>query len=336
MEATPLFPFIDPGANDAVIVGPPTDPPAPRQARKDEGTESAPDAPADPHDPWTSQFQQLLQTQHGRVRQFLDAQRQRWGAIETQLCRQIAELQGEVLALRGQCVELQQGSARRPAGASDGLSAEPVSRRHELALAEIRELKVRNTELESRLREIRVKGESGQAAEGWEAEKRRILAVLELEGDDDESVRKRSTIEEVVSRTDEIIAEKDREIHELQGLLRSQSDNLGSVAVGAAALEALIDQDAIIHEERQTLQQLQNEWREKLRQAEIDLSVERAKIARREAEIDEKLALLDRKTKSLENSDDALCPTGRPVRGRWLARLGLGEVDEPPPRSRGK
>ena len=53
-------------------------------------------------------------------------------------------------------------------------------------------------------------------------------------------------IDEVIRRTDKIIAEKNREIEELQYLLNNQSDSLGSLALGAAALEQVLDQDAIV------------------------------------------------------------------------------------------
>ena len=51
----------------------------------------------------------------------------------------------------------------------------------------------------------------------------------------------------------------------------------------------MFDQDEIIREERENLKQLQQQWEEKLRKAEIDLSVERAKIARERAELEEQL-----------------------------------------------
>ena len=138
-------------------------------------------------------------------------------------------------------------------------------------------------------------------------------------------------IEEIVARTDKIIAEKNREIEELQHLLDNQSNSLGSLAVGAAALEQVFDQDAIIREERQRLQQLQDECRDKLRQAEIELAMERARLARRDAEIEEKLRNSDLRRSSAEAEAEALAPTGRPVRGRWRTQLGL--TDDGPPES---
>ncbi len=126
------------------------------------------------------------------------------------------------------------------------------------------------------------------------------------------------------SRTDKIIAEKEREIAELKHLLDNQSSSVGSLAVGAAALEQVFDQDEIIREERQRLQQATEELREKLRKSEIDHAMERARLARREAEIEERLRNGDSRPPA-ENNAEALAPTGRPVRGRWRTQMGLGD-----------
>ena len=250
-------------------------------------------------DPWARQFSETLQLQHGRVRGFLDAQRQRWRDAESQLCRQIEQLAAEVETLRGTCSRLEQELAGRSAQGPETHAGSV---------------------------------EITQQYKDWESEKSHILAALESEADPDnpQAAAGRRKIEEIVRRTDQLLAEKDREIGDLQNLLKSQSDNLGSVAVGAAALDQFLDQDAIVHEERENLKRLQVECREKLRQAEIDLSLERAKVARQRAEVEEKLRMLELRSKPLDDPAEALCPTGRPVRGRWLARLGLSEADEKP------
>ena len=175
--------------------------------------------------------------------------------------------------------------------------ARDASRRYLMAMDDVRSLKARNAELQRQLLEVH----SGSVQSGagslpscggsdWETQKRRFLAELESDDQQDaESTDRRTKIEEIVARTDKIIAEKDREIEELQHLLNNQSNSLGSLALGAAALEQVLDQDAIIREERQRLQQLQDECRDKLRQAEIELAMERARLARRDAEIEEKI-----------------------------------------------
>ena len=99
----------------------------------------------------------------------------------------------------------------------------------------------------------------------------------------------RLKVEEIVRTTDQLVARRDQEIADLKHLLHNQSCNLESVAVGAAAVGQLLDQDAVVREERENLKRLQDEWREKLREAEIDISVQRAKLARERAELEEKL-----------------------------------------------
>ena len=170
-----------------------------------------------------------------------------------------------------------------------------------MAMDDIRDLKARNAELAAATAGGPIRaGTAGAAAPpadsggDWETQKRRLLAELESDDQHDaESTERRLKIEEIVARTDKIIAEKNREIEELQHLLNNQSNSLGSLALGAAALEQVLDQDAIIREERQRLQQLQDECQDKLRQAEIELAMERARLARRDAEIEEKIRNAD-------------------------------------------
>ena len=297
----------------------------------------------EPTDAWTAHFARALQAQHARVREFLQAQRDRWRQIAAHFTRQIETLQAEVHALQatneGQRAEL----SARPAEGDRAEVAEDASRRYLLAMDDIRDLKARNAELQRQLLEAQSaparRGAAAPAADSgtdWETQKRRMLAELESDDRHDaESTDRRLKIEEIVARTDKIIAEKNREIEELQHLLNNQSNSLGSLALGAAALEQVFDQDAIIREERQRLQQLQDECRDKLRQAEIELAMERARLARRDAEIEEKIRNADQRRSSADAEAEALAPTGRPVRGRWRTQLGLTDDGPPEPDRRG-
>ena len=134
----------------------------------------------------------------------------------------------------------------------------------------------------------------------------------------------RAKIQEIVRVTDQALAEKDREIEQIKHVLREQSNNLQGVAVGAAALDAVLDQDPLIHEQRANLQQLQQQWHDMLREAEIELSLERAKLARERVIIDDKIRAHQEQLAAQASLPAGSSPTGaRPVRGRWLARLGL-------------
>jgi hypothetical protein len=280
---------------------------------------------------WAGQFQEALQEQHVRVRRFLEAHRQRWREAETQLCRQIEDLEGERSLLRATCDQLRGELAQRQAvGSPDGPSADGSAGSQQEAEKEIDDLKHRNSEYQRQLSALRAKAPRGEEIHDWESEKRRILAALDSDlGDGPLEPAERLEIEEMVRRTDLIMAEQAREIERLQHLLKTQSNTLGSVAVGAAPLEQVLDHDALIREERERLRQLQAECQEKLRRAEIELSLERATIARRQAEVEERLRLFETRVKDDETTSDALCPTGHPVRGRWLAHLGLMESDQP-------
>lgn len=205
-----------------------------------------------------------------------------------------------------------------------------MTRRYELAMEDLREQKRALAEMEKQAAGApRAAPAAGQGDKlDWESQKQRLLAALEADADDDEDDderrQERLTMRQVIDRTDAALAAKDREIEDLRLLLSAQSTNIGEVAVGAAAFAEMLSADEVVRGERERLQQLQLEWEEKLRQAEIELSVQRAKIARERAEIEERQRLLEQQQPDRPSSDAS--DTGKnakPQRGRWLARLGL-------------
>ena len=206
-----------------------------------------------------------------------------------------------------------------------------LEKKHELAMEDVRNLKKRNAELEQKL--LNVKSGGGEAAAGrngssWEAMKERMLAEMEADTDDTaERAKERLAIEDAIRMTDDIVTQKIKEIEDLKALLEEQSHTVGDVAVGAAAINELFDQDELIRQERERLQQAQLEWREKLRQAEVDISVERAKIGRERAEFEEKLRSLEADRLQVQAGGTG-GKHGKPARGRWLERLGLKDSDK--------
>ena len=206
-----------------------------------------------------------------------------------------------------------------------------------MALDDVRELKTRSESLEAQLREARAaqapRRGSSPGGLDWESEKRRILAALEAESGEQgpEDRPRRLQLEEVVQTTEQALLQKEHEIAELRQLLNDQSKNLGSVAIGAAALEGILDKDPLILEERENLRRLQKEWEEKLRQAELEVSVERAKLARERVQIEGKLRMLDRAAEDSASPKDAETPE-KPERGRWLSWLGLKDRGEEQPK----
>ena len=170
----------------------------------------------------------------------------------------------------------------------------------------------------------------------WESLKQRMLANLEADFDDSKPAQKadRLTIENALQMTDEALAAKDQEVQEirqevedLRSLLENQSSSIGQFAVGAAACAGFLDKDELVRQERQSLQKLQESLHEQLKKAEIDISMERAKIARERAELDEKLHALQREQaqQAASNPKSGGDKGKKPTRGRWLSRLGLND-----------
>ena len=220
-------------------------------------------------------------------------------------------------------------------------SAGDVERHYQLALEDLQRERKKNAELQQQIAKLRTSGKtSAKPPESgwldWETEKKRIVAALEADSAENTAAKKieRLGIEEVLRMTDEVIASKDREIRELKRQLADQSREFAVVPTPiteSCVVNHAMDSDVVIQEERERLQTLQREWREKLRQAEIDISVERAKIARERSELDEQIRLVK---DALAESHHGKEPGGpdQTTRGRWLAKLGLTAADREPPR----
>ena len=114
----------------------------------------------------------------------------------------------------------------------------------------------------------------------------------------------RGSIEEIIRSTEALVAEKDAEIAEL----RRQLEQAHVVPSAAAAAEVL-DRDEIVREERQRLAALEAEWREKFGKAEIDISIERAKVAREHAELDERMRQFNDRDHQMRGRDAAAEPS---------------------------
>ncbi len=217
--------------------------------------------------------------------------------------------------------------------------ADAQARLDELA-RENQELAQQNQELASKLANQNVRDQiashPGAVNESmsWEERKQLILQRLENEDQtlacgeavDSGAVRDElQSLRAMVQATDKEITRRDSEIAELRQLLEQQSSTVGDVAIGAAAIAGLLDQDDLVREEREKLQQIQTEWQDKLRQAEIEVSLERARLARERQEIEKRnVELKDRMLERPggEARDAELDDGGKPAR-KWLAKLGL-------------
>lgn len=128
---------------------------------------------------------------------------------------------------------------------------------------------------------------------------------------------------ERAERAERTLQKRDEEIGELRMLLENQSGTRNDgTAIGAAAIASMIDSDELVMEERERLAQLKNDWEDKFRQAEIEASLERAKLSRERQELAKRAQELEERLEELqrEKRDNAApAKTGR----RWLAELGL-------------
>jgi hypothetical protein len=126
-----------------------------------------------------------------------------------------------------------------------------------------------------------------------------------------------------LDRRDAMIRSRDEEIENLRHLLSQQPDpNQEGVAVGAAAIAAIVDSDELIQQERERLQLLQAEWEEKFRATEIEASLERAKLSRDRRELGQRQEELEIEIEQLRRQLRVETEQGSGSR-KWRSKLGL-------------
>lgn len=205
------------------------------------------------------------------------------------------------------------------------------------AQEELTDLRSQNSDLASQLAKKQVSNSGNkphvqfdQEALSWEERKQLILQQLEDECDvssenDLDSQAKRVDVEQILETTQAEIDRRDEELADLRSVLEQQSETKQGVAIGAAAIAQMMDEDDLISQERQKLKDIQQEWEEKLRQAEIDLSMERAKLARERRQLDSELK--DREQERPHESSNPE-PAGKGRTRKWLEHLGLREEND--------
>ena len=302
---------------------------------------------------WAAQITQALEVQRGRARDFLETECNRIRKLELTLSDLLREISSETATesgtplptaisdetelreLRAALAETEHELELRTQQlhgmqtiSSVEDAVEPQS--DEATAAELRRLRAENHDLANRLaateHELRAaRGTIGTsatqsaAASAWETKKKQVIEQLEADAMDAEMASARITLEDLVRTTDRIIAEKDFEIRNLRQLIDDQSRRIDGMVTGAAAVASILDHDDIIRQERENLKRMETEWREKLRKAEIDLSLERAKMAREQAVLTERALRLEQ-DQSRNASGDPATPS---TKGRWMSRLGL-------------
>jgi hypothetical protein len=240
--------------------------------------------------------------------------------------------ENESLAVRLAAAE----NASSTAEASSGSGDEDLRRRFEMAVQDVRELKTKNADLAEQLSNAKHNATATASAQvtgtGWEALKQKLLNELETDFDENNPHDKadKLTVQGAIKITDDVVTEKEREVAELRTLLDTQAQQVGEMAVGAAAVAQLLDTDELVRQERESLARLQESLREQLKQAEVNLSLERAKLARDRLELEERMRVMEMdKAQSPANGGDPTGDKGKPAKGRkWLTRLGLGETKD--------
>ena len=246
-------------------------------------------------------------------------------ARETELLCEVGQLNEQLMFLQEELRELREMPTL--ANCDDAelriqiekLRSQLLEARHDAV-----ELRLQNNELGSRLAKFQGPAESQRAeALSWEQRKEALLQQLEAETKAETPCDPRAVldIERVIEQTDAEIERRDREIADLRSLLEQQAYAHNGMAVGVAAVAEMIESDAMIIAERVRLQELQKDWEQKQRQAEIEMSLERAKLARERLELQEKLRNFE-EANPPQTEDEKKIGKER-NRGRWLARLGL-------------
>jgi hypothetical protein len=194
-----------------------------------------------------------------------------------------------------------------------------IESRHETV-----EVRSQYNELSIRLAQYQAPTSHSSESFSWEERKLAWLRQLEHETQVENNVSPTRVleIEKVIEQTDQEVLRRDKEIADLKSLLQEQSVASNGMAVGAAAIAQIIEADDLIIEERQRLKKLQEDWEQKQRQGEIEMSLERAKLARERLELQERMRSLEAMHAN-QAVDEKGAPSPGKSKGNWLARLGL-------------
>ena len=273
---------------------------------------------------------QKLKSENGDLREELASRPE----ASDQESPELVAIRSERDALTSRVEELEKAVAAA-ADATSAEDADDLNRRFQMAVDDVRQLKQENSQLREQLAKAPAGGSGGAAAHGgsndWAAQRARLMAMLEQEDGDGplDAARKkeRATIENTIETTDRILAEKEREVAQLQSARQSQ-DRSDRADDTARDVEHVLNADELIVAERRRLAELQAECEAKLRAAELEFSLERAKLAREQSALKERMF-------DLQKSESQAGPAAEPVdhkqpRRRWLSALGLGEEGEEP------
>ena len=290
-----------------------------------------------------------------RTGAFTDAEAQILDTVESNslmlqdMLEQVAEMRDVVAAQLqpppvGDDQDPSRPSADEMTEASEQLCRELRSRILELE-DEVGYLKQQNGDLASQVASQTVQQTVQQDASGtltWEERKQLILQQMEQDSfNADQFVsslqeeRQQLAEQDPANLLDDLkneldqhadeLSRRDEEIRELRHLLEQQSGTQGGVAIGAAAIAQAMDDDELVRQERERLQQLQQDWEEKFRQSEIQMSLERAQLSRERQELATKQQELELQVEQFAREAKYTDANGAQPARKWLAKLGLNE-----------
>ncbi len=170
----------------------------------------------------------------------------------------------------------------------------------------------------------------------WEARKELILQQMEDESFDAEAFIETLNPETTdacdpvahVLQLHEELEYLEAELQKLQYLQAQQSPPPQTADPCAANANAnTLDDDALIRQERAKLKELQTECETRIRESEIAVSLERARLSRERRELAHKNAELEEQLSHLRREADVSRKAGVTGSRRWLAKLGLQDSD---------
>ncbi len=246
-------------------------------------------------------------------------------ARETELGLEVSQLNDQLQFLQSELKEARAQNSKPHAEDSElriqieQLRSQLLEARHEAV-----ELRMQSNDLGSRLAKFQnVSSNHKSETLTWEQRKEALLQQLEAETHAETPCdpRKVLEIEKVIEQTTSEIQRRDEEIADLKALIEQQSIAHEGMSIGVSAVAEMIESDALIVSERLRLKELREDWEQKQRQAEIEMSMERAKLARERLELQEKTRNYD--DNNIPQTEEEKKATKAGSRGKWLARLGL-------------
>ncbi|MCA9262673.1 MAG: hypothetical protein KDA60_02445, partial [Planctomycetales bacterium] len=235
--------------------------------------------------------QQVTELRH-EVDSLVRKQAENSDATDAEQVEELMSLRHERDTLQDELSALRAVHAEQAAAAADNSEMQDLQRRFEMLVEKVRDLKNRNAELETELDSWRSNPELAEA--DGDAEYQARLAAL----------------------------------RNVQAGGPAVADQLP--AAGKDARDITEDRGDGDHlaEERAELRRLQDEWHEKLRAAEVEISIERAENGRVRSQLQEKLRDLEVQIKQLEGGGGVVEGKGGKPRRKWMERLGLNNDDE--------